>query len=774
MTANSHLVRALILGLVVWLAAPFAGGPVQTVLGVEAAHAQTVQVIVVSGNDRVEDSIVISFLSIGVGGQATAALIDASIDSLYQSGLFRTADVTFGGGTLRVTVVENPIISAVLFVGNQSLSDEQLLALVDLAALGVYSDAAADRGARAIKGEYASQGYTAVEVTPTTEVTDAGRIRVTYNIIENYRAKIAAITFSGNASIGDWNLRSIMQTHQSHLLSFLIRDDVYDESKLNADELGLRDYYANHGFPDAQVSSVVEFDAVRGAYYISINIIEGDRYRFGDIGIETSIDGIDTGALQRTVTTRQGGQYSMRDLETTAQQMALAAADQGYPFADVRPRIDRDIANKQFSITYLVDDGPRLYVERIDIYGNDKTRDFVIRREFDFAEGDPFNRAQLTRAKQNLDALQYFESVSISLSRGSRDDKVVISVAVVERSTGEYAATAGYNTSEGIVGEISLTERNFLGRGQYLKVALSGGFSGARSFDFQFTEPRFMGLRISKGISFYRRVTPEGQPLTYGTSATGGSLQVGLPLTDNISLSAFGGYESKTIIDVDLPSAPLYIGVDGTVWNKAFVGYTLRFSTLDSQQNPTRGFYGQFDQQYVGIDHNFLRSELRGRYYFPVMPDYGVVASIRGQAGIMNDFSGIGVNPIETFSPNSTLVRGFTPRDFGPRDAAGDAVGFTEYLGVSAELEFPIPMLPESYGVSGAVWADAAWVGSASIAGAVGPIAATSIVPIRSSAGASVLWDSPFGPLRGDFAYIISQATDDNTQLFQLTMSTLF
>ena len=775
MTAKPHLLTGLILGLAIWIATPFIGGPLAPLVGVEAAQAQTVSSISVTGNSRVSNAIIISFLSLGVGDQATGPLMNASVDSLIASGLFSSAQVTFGGGVLRVAVIENPIVAAVLFAGNRALSDDQLLALVDLAALGVYSDSAAQRGARAIEAEYASQGYSAVSVTPVTEMTETGRVRVTYNIVENYRAKIAAITFTGNNNISDWSLRSIMQTRQSHLLSFLFRDDVYDQLKLSNDELLVRDFYGNHGYPDTQVSSVVEFDEVRGAYYISINVVEGDRYNFGSVGIETSIDGINTGSLQRTVQTRQGGQYSTRDLQNTAQFMALEAADQGYPFADVRARIDRDIANRTFNITYLVDDGPRLYVERIDIFGNEKTRDFVIRREFDFAEGDPFNRAQLTRAKQRLDALQYFQSVSISLARGSADDRVVVNVVVVERSTGEYSATAGYNTAEGIVGEISLTERNFLGRGQYLKVALSGGLSGARSFDFQFTEPHFMGLDISKSVNFYRRITPEDQPLTYGTNATGGSLTVGLPITDNISVSAFAGYESKIIIDDDTNAPPYISPAPGGSWDKAFVGYTVKFSTLDNSNDPTRGFYAQFDQQYVGIDHNFLRSEVRARYYYPILPDYGVVASVRGTAGMMNDFSGSGVNPLETFPAMPNLVRGFVARGFGPRDGlpGNDTIGFTEYVGVSAELEFPMPILPESYGLGGAVWVDAAWVGNTSGLASI-VVDPASIVPIRSSAGASVLWDSPFGPLRGDFAYIINQAATDDTQLFQLTLSTLF
>jgi outer membrane protein insertion porin family len=441
----------------------------------------------------------------------------------------------------------------------------------------------------------------------------------------------------------------------------------------------------------------------------------------------------------------------------------------------VRPRLDRDEASKTFRVTYLVDEGARVYVERVNITGNNKTRDFVIRRELDFVEGDPFNRAIITRGKAAIEKLGFFSVVDISTAQGSAADKVVININVVEQSTGDYGVTAGYSTQEGILGEVSVTERNFLGRGQYVRAAIGASGSG-KTFDFSFTEPRFMGLKISSGFDVYHRINDETSTSYYGTTATGGQIRVGLPITRDLSTTLFTGLESKTIKDTDNPLSGVFGGVpgdgDGLVFNKAWVGYTLTYNGLDDEKKPTSGLYATFTQQYVGWDHNFLKSEVKARYYMPLLEDTGIVASVRGQAGIINDFSGSGVHSTEAFKFGSNLIRGFEGNGYGPRyTGTGEMLGGTAYAGISAELQFPIPVLPESYGLSGAVWADAAWIDGTG--GNLAATAGSTNEPLRTSIGASIIWDSPFGPLRGDFAHVLNKSTDDKTQVFQLTLQSL-
>lgn len=686
-----------------------------------------------------------------------------------------------GGPLLGVEPVQaqqrDTLVASVLFEGNRGFSDAQLLTMVDVAARGTVNAARLAADVESIRLAYEGKGYSNVRVSARQEAVEGGRVRLVFVIDEGERTGIAAINFTGNNSIDAGTLKSVIKTRETHLLSWLFRDDAYDPNKLAIDKELIRLYYANRGFPDAVVTSAVaEFDAARGAYFINFTIAEGERYQFGQIGIETSIPGLNADALTGSIRTHEGNRYSYTDLQRTQQDMAFEATAQGYAFADVRPRITRDIASSTFHVTYLVDEGPRVYVERINITGNDKTRDYVIRRELGFAEGDPFNRSMVQRGQTNIEELGFFETVNIGMEPGSAADKVIINIVVQEASTGEYGASIGYSSQDGILGEVSVTERNFLGRGQYVRVAVGASQSG-KSFDFSFTEPRFMGLKISSGIDVYHRIQDETTRSFYGSTATGGQVRIGLPITRDVSATIFTGLETRTFADTKLPFSsfgPSGIpdgSLDGEVRNKAWVGYTLRYDGLNDSRNPTEGLVASVTQQYIGWDFNLLKTEARARYFIPLMEDAGIVGSIRGQAGIINALGG-SVHPFEAFHPGPSLVRGLEARGFGPRlPGTGELIGSTMYAGLSAEVEFPLPVLPETYGLSGAVWADAAWIGG--VAGGYAAAPTSVDQPLKSSVGASIIWDSPFGPLRGDVGYVISKATDDRTQIFQLTIQNL-
>ncbi len=661
------------------------------------------------------------------------------------------------------------LVASVLFEGNQRFSDAQLLTMVELGSLGYFSQALLEVDKNSIKLAYEEVGYTDVVVDAKTQILDNGRVLITFVINEGERSGIGGINFTGNNNISAGQLKDVITTKETHLLSWLTRDDNYNEDKLAYDKELIRNYYANRGYPDARVlSAVAEYDASRRAYFINFTIEEGDYYKFGPINIETSINGIDVEALKKAIKTYEGNRYSVAKLQQTAQDMALNATAQGFAFAEVRPRIDRDIVNKTFAVTYLVDEGARVYVERVNIFGNEKTRDFVIRRELGFSEGDPFNRFLVLRAKSNIEELGFFSKVDISSERGSAPDKVVINIAVEEKSTGEYGFTAGYSSVEGVLGEISLVERNFLGRGQYLKLSV-GATQAGQTYDFSFTEPRFMGLKISAGIDLYKRIVEETASNFFGTDATGGKLRFGMPITNEFSTSLYVGFESKKFIDVDVPNSALIS--DGDIRTKAFVGYTLTYNSVDNIRKPTSGLYATLTQEYVGFDNNYIKTDAKARYFLPILEDSGFVASIKGQVGIINDLSGAGVHPTETYRLGPQLVRGFSGGGMGPRLASGEALGAVWYAGLSAEVEFPMPVLPESYGLKGAVWADMGYVGRES---ANGPVATGGITqPLRSSVGASLIWESPFGPLRGDFAHVLQKDSADSTQVFQFSLKTL-
>ncbi len=786
---HQKTLRSLFLAVALAFLAPLTGIG-GAVLGVEIAQAQTVQRIDVTGNQRVDDSTVRSYLTIRVGDAATSTAIQGSISALNQTGLFSEVSVRFSGGVLTVTVSENAIVASVLFEGNVRFSDQDLLALVNLGSRGTYTDDRLAADIRSIQTAYDQVGYTNVTVTSRVETVEGSRLRVVFVINEGDKTGIAAINFTGNNSFSSWQLASIINTKETHLLSWLFQDDSYSEDKLAADKEVIRNFYINRGFPDAQVlSAVAEFDASRNAYFVSFAISEGERYTFGTVDIETSIAGLNVDALRGAIRSHQGATYSNLDVQQSVEDIAFRATGQGRAFADVRARVNRDPINRTLNITYLVDEGARVYIERINIIGNTKTRDFVIRRELDFAEGDPFNRAMVTRGKSAIEALDFFSSVAVTTERGSAPDKVNINIVVTEKSTGDYGATIGYGTGgsgpnvvDGILGEISLTERNFLGRGQYLRIAVGASTSG-QTYDVSFTEPHFMGLDISAGVDVYSHIQEETALNFYGSTATGGQLRIGVPVSDDLNLSLRLGGETRTFVDMMTGAGEASVIVaDGDTLNKLFVGYTLTYNNIDEAPGrPRSGLIAQLSQQYAFLDHNYLRTEMSARYFMPLIPDANVVASVRAQAGIINDFSGMGVHPVEAFHPGQRLVRGFDPRGMGPRSVDGESLGATMYAGISGEVEFPFPGVPENYGLRGAVWGDVGYVTGVP-ASAAGDVAGGMTQLLRSSVGGSIIWDSPFGPLRGDLAYLLTRdAADTPTPatnpldpfVFQLSLSTL-
>jgi outer membrane protein insertion porin family len=807
----NKLMRSVILALALLFAAPFAGAALPFV-GAAQAQAAGITRISVSGNHAVDAETIESIILIKVGQPATPGAVSQSIDALYKTGLFSAVSVTPSGGTLLVHVTENPIVASVLFQGNQRFSDAELLTMVQASSRTAYSPDRMQSDVAAIKQAYLAAGYTSATVNAQTQTVDGGRKLVTFVINEGTRSGIAAINFTGNSAFNAGTLSSIIRTKQTGFLSWLTRDDNYTPEQLEIDKQLIRQYYANHGYPDTQVTSAVaEYNAAKNGYYITYTIVEGQRYAFGPSTIETSIPNLNTNALQDTVATNNGSAYSQQQLQNTAAAMGFDATQQGYPFASVRPRVDRDDVNHRLNITYLVDNGPRVYVERINITGNVKTRDFVIRRELDFSEGDPFNQTLIDRDKNTVMGLGFFKTVDITTEPGSAPDKVIVDVTVVETSTGDYGVTAGYSTTDGVLGEVSLTERNFLGRGQYVRAAIGASQVG-KTFDFSFTEPRFIGLKVSTGFDLYDHISAQTATSYYGLQAIGGQVRAGLPITDALSANAFLGYEQDTYstsynFSTDPTFTPPYgaqsvqsqLVTDGTVRNKAFVGYNLNYVTLDDQKHPTTGIYAVFSQQYSGWDANVLKTELKARYYVP-LADTGMVASVKGQAGIVNSFGG-GVSALDDLQEGSSLVRGFEYGGYGPRlnpqgcitntsapapyntsayctDLSGDGgeyVGETAYAGLSAELQFPIPMVPESYGLDGAIWADSAYIDggnlSSSVKTNIDPNSTNN--PFRASVGASIIWDSPFGPLRGDFGYVVSKSIADRPQVFQITLQSV-
>ncbi|TFF25241.1 outer membrane protein assembly factor BamA [Jiella endophytica] len=780
------------------------------------AEAATVSRIAVSGNSRVDADTIRGFIDIKPGQNVTDADQDAAVRRLYSTGLFSNVRISQSGGTLNVAVDENQIVNQVLFQGNSKIKDAQLSAAVQTAPRGAYSQTTVDADVESIKRAYVSIGRSDAVVTAQTQPIGQGRVNVIYNIQEGDRTKIASISFVGNNAFSDARLKQVISLRETGILSFIQRDDVYDPDKLQSDEETVRRFYYNHGYADFRIlSAVAELDPDQNSYFITFTVDEGERYAFGAVKIDSTIEGVDTQALYSELDTAPGDIYSAKEVENSLVNLTNALANKGYAFAQVTPRGDRDFTNHTIAIDYVIDQGPRAYVERIEIRGNTKTRDYVIRREFDISEGDAFNQVLVQRAKQRLEDLKYFTTVKISTAPGSEPDRVIVIVDVNEKATGEISVGGGYTTSgdsSGPVAEVGIQERNFLGRGQFIKVSAGVG-TNSRSYQLSFTEPYFLGQRLAAGFDVYYSKTSTDD---YDVERTGGDVRFSAPITDHLTATvaynfkqeSYGDGTGITVSNPDYPVDPdEYIDstcanpdpkgnlvdeggnpitapsfTDSPIINAAIcagdyttssASYQFTYNTLDNNQDPRNGFIGSIGQEFAGIggDARFIKSTGKASYFNLLSEEWDVVSQLSGGAGNVTTLGDEELRVFDNFFKGQDIVRGFDTRGIGPRQY-DVAIGGQNYVNASAEATFPIPGLNRDLGFRGAVFADAGSLWGSEFDGEPG-VEGTDF-SLRASAGVGLIWASPFGPLRVNYAHPLKKEDFDDTQEFSFGFSSRF
>jgi len=745
-----------------------------------AETAPVIRDIKVTGNSRIEAETIKSHLSLAARQRYEAAKADESIKALFATGLFRDVHIDLQGATLAVSVVENPIVNRVAFEGNKEIKTETLSHDIQLKAQSLYTRARVQTAVQSILDEFRRQGFYATQVDPKVIELDHNRVDLVFEIQEGPNTKVAGINFTGNRSFTDSELRSVITTTESNLLDFLKSTSIYDPDHLNADRELLRRHYLKNGFADMRVASAsADIDPEGKGIFLTFTIDEGPRYTFGAVDLEVKLPALNAEMLRAHVAGEMGDIYNAEQVEKTVDALTLAVTDKGQPFGQVRPRIERDPVSRTISVIYVVEQGPHLYIERIDIGGNRVTQDYVIRREIRVAEGDAYNKATIDQAKQRLMKLGHFKDVKIEKEKGSTPDHVVLTATVEEQSTGELGFAAGYSSNDGIIGEISYTERNFLGTGQYLQVKLSGGFVSS-AFNVSWTEPHFLDRNLSFGVDAFLKnsdfTAASGYAVAgYADSKIGGSLRLGLPLTDSFSVATNYTLVRDNVYNLD-PNASLAVKqIQGTAIISS-VGYSLIYDTRDNRKKPTRGFYFQGTQDFAGAggDVNYIRTTAEARAYYPVSQE--IVLAGRTLGGTITGWGGQDVRIADAFYKGSETIRGFQSAGLGPRDAAtGDALGGTTFYSATAELRFPLPFLPQDLGLSGAVFTDAGSLfgtdaqkfAAAYVAkhGGSNTLAVQDTSALRSSAGASIIWDSPIGPLRADLAGVLTKAPSDKTQV---------
>lgn len=775
------LVAAVMSGVAPILPWNFAG------LGVDEASAAVVNRIVVRGNTRIEASTVESYLTIRPGRSFGPADVDESLKTLYATGLFEDVTINQQGGSLVVTVTENPMVNRISFEGNRRLDDKTLSGVVRTEERSMLTRAKVQSDVQNVLEAYRRSGRYRATVEPKIISRSNNRVDLVFEINEGDRTGIERITFIGNTKFSDGRLADVIRTRESGLLSFLRTTDSFDPDRLDADQELLRQFYYRHGYADFRIiSAVADLDREENVFYVTFTVEEGEQYTYGEIDLQTTLSDVDPDELRRKIRTSEGSTYSSLEVEKTLEDMTLDVSRQGYAFAQIRPRATRDYENRKISLTYFVEEGPRVYIERINIRGNDRTREYVIRREFDLAEGDAFNRVLLDKAERRLKDLQFFKDVRISTSRGSSPDRIVVNVDVEEQATGEIGFGVGYSTSDGVIGDITLQERNFLGRGQFVRAKIGAG-SSSRAYEFAFTEPYFLGRRISLSLDVYRRDFEQNDYRAYDSKTTGGSIAFGLPLRDdelrlNLIYRIFDEnltWKTPTTLSGGLQSS---LGRNLT----SSIGYSLVYDTRDSKRDPRDGFYIAFAQDFAGVggDSRYLSTTIDARAYKEILPEWGVIGILRTGGGYLNGL-GKDLRSSEQYQHSDTWLRGFEMQGIGPRDSVtGNSLGGRWYVHANAEAEFPILGLPRELGLSGAVFTDfgALWdadqaVTNCVVAGCGGTTPATvqsnGFAP-RVSAGFGIKWASPFGPIRADFAWPLVKETGDRTQFFRIGGGTRF
>ena len=850
------VVAGLLLGLVVcglWTGAAVAA-PADTGL--------TASSIVVQGNRRIDADTVRSYFKVAPGEHLDAAKIDAGLKALYGTGLFQDVRVSQTGGKLIVTVVEAPVINKIAFEGNYRIKDEQLTEEIQSKERGSLSRAKVQADTQRIIEIYQRNGRFDVKVVPEIIDRPNDRVDLVFQITEGEKTGIKSIVFIGNRAFRDYRLKQVIKTAESNWLSFLQTTDVYDPDRIEADRDLIRRFYLKHGYADVQVISATgEYDPAKKGFIVTFTIEEGPLYHFGAIDVQSNVRAISAQTLRQDLRMSAGQIYNGEAIEKTVEDMTISLARRGYPFGTVRPRGDRNPATRTIGVTFVVDEGQRAYVERINIRGNYRTRDYVIRREMDINEGDPYNRALIDRAERRIKNLNYFKSVKITDEPGSAPDRVVVNVDVVEQPTGDFSVMGGFSTAEGWLAQVSVQERNLLGTGRFARAAATYG-EYVRSVELSYAEPYFLDTRSSIGVDLFGKQTLASSYLSYGTESYGGTLKWGLPLREDLAFQLrYSAFTQKITLPSYLndcnninpdfastfptPAAINALSAGGTIttspplWagytttsascyyygqaslpvrvelaNGSYltssIGYGLSYNTLDNNKNPTSGIYVSFGQDFAGLggDVSYLRSNLDVRSYYEVVTD--LVSIFHLQGGDMIGFSkcpagectegGGYVRMLDDFKMGPNLVRGFQPAGIGPRDitsgTTNDNIGGTMYWGASLEFQYPFYFLPKDSGFRGAVFIDSGSVwgyrgetqnpATGEVNGLVTPAApATPFVcqcgmqyaddaSVRASAGASIIWDSPFGPLRFDFAYPFLKKSYDRTQFFAFGGGTQF
>jgi len=748
----------------------------------QSAGGGFVTAVDVEGNQRIEDESVRAYMTLTVGDPLTSDAINRSLKALYATGLFADVSIRRSGQSVIVAVVENPIINQLAFEGNKRLDDEELEAEVQLTPRTVFTRARVQSDVQRLVQRYRRSGRFAASVIPKVIQLGQNRVDLVFEISEGALTEIRKIDFIGNRAFPDGKLKSEVMTKEARWYRFFSSDDKYDPDRLTFDRQLLRRFYLSEGYADFQVlSAVAELTRDRKDFFVTFTVEEGEQFNFGEIDVQTGLKDLNPARLRGFIKTTANETYDANLVEESIQDLTFEVGRLGYAFVDIRPIIKLDRERRLIALTYQINEGPRVYVDRIDIINNVRTLDKVVRREFELAEGDAFNTAKLRQSRRNVRALGFFDSVTIQDDRGllddktlggagasSVDDRTVITVDVKEKSTGELSFGAGFSTEESFVGDISMSERNLLGRGQILRLGLN--LSAARQrIDLSFTEPYFLDRDLAAGFDIFNTQRDFQQQSSYDESSTGTVLRAAFPIAKNLRQAVRYTLRQDTIESVGSDASRLIRSQEGTRLTSS-VGYNLTYDLRDDVLLPTSGYIARLGQDLAGLggDVSYLRTKLTTSWFYPMSED--LVGNLYYEAGAVVGL-GEDVRLSDRFFVGGANLRGFSAAGIGPRDiSTDDALGGTIYYVGRGSVRFPLGPFDE-FGVSGDLFSE---FGSLSRPDIDDTTNVADTGSVRLSVGFGILWRSPMGPIRLDFTQALVKETFDKTETFRFSFGTRF
>lgn len=739
-----------------------------------SAQSYTFTAVQIDGNLRVEDGTILSFAGISRGVTISAGELNDAAQRIRDSGLFESVDVIPQGATLVIAVVEAPTINQINVEGNTKVRDAELLAVVQSQPRRVYSAAQAERDTAAISEIYASKGRVNAIVRPRIIKRSDNRVDLVFEVVEAGVTEIERISFVGNRTYSENRLRRVLETKQAGILRALISRDTFVEDRIAFDRRALTDFYQSRGYVDFQVQNVdVALTRERDAYLVTFNVQEGQQFTFGEISVTSDIPEADAEVFRNELRLQSGGVYTPTAIETEISRLERLALKMGVNFLQVDPRVTRNDRDLKLNVEFALVRGERIFVERIDIEGNNTTLDRIVRNQFRTVEGDPFNPREIRESAERIRALGFFANADVQAREGSTPNQIIVDVNVEEANTGSLSFGANYNSDNGFGLIASYRQTNFLGRGQTVNAQLSTAVAN-RVLSFSFQEPQLLGRDLGFGFEFDYRTT-NNENATYDTETFRFKPSLTFPVSENGRLQVFYAYDYTSLTDMSANTSPIITVDEGSV-GASSLGYQYSFDSRRTGIDPNTGVVLRFGQEFGFGDAQYIKSTALAAVETKVLnEEITLRATIEG--GYL-DYTKGNSRITDRFFLNSRQMRGFEPGGIGPRDfdditdpanVINDALGGNAFAVIRLETEFPIG-LPSEYGISGGAFVD---YGSVWDVGRPDVPFYDEFTP-RTVAGVSLFWTTPIGPLRFNFSDVLDKQKLDTAKNFDVTISTNF